>query len=224
MTEPDRSKPCAPRPDGRDERPARPPHVERAREPRAPTGTARGAIIAIDGPAASGKSTVARELARRLGLAFLSSGDLYRAMTWACLRGGGDGRDEGAVARVAARTRLEIIRNGDDCFPRIDGEDPRAHLRDDAVNACVSAVSAVPAVRDVLENQMADLKDALQKQGIALDQATVDGEPARRQPPEERSAPVPSPATHRTTASARAATPAAPIQSMAGSTALNLLV
>ena len=150
MTEPDRSKPCAPRPDGRDERPARPPHVERAREPRAPTGTARGAIIAIDGPAASGKSTVARELARRLGLAFLSSGDLYRAMTWACLRGGGDGRDEGAVARVAARTRLEIIRNGDDCFPRIDGEDPRAHLRDDAVNACVSAVSAVPAVRDLV--------------------------------------------------------------------------
>ena len=141
MTEPNRSKPSGLRADGRD---------ERARGPRAPTGTVCAAVIAIDGPAASGKSTVARELARRLGLAFLSSGDLYRAMTWACLRGGGDCCNEGAVAEIAARTRLEIVRDGDGCFPRIDGEDPRDHLRDDAVNASVSAVSAAPAVRDLV--------------------------------------------------------------------------
>ncbi len=104
-------------------------------------------VIAIDGPAASGKSTVARELARRLGFGFLSSGDLYRAMTWACLRRGIDCRDEDQVTAVAGSTRLELCRDGDDCFPQIDGEDPRQHLRDDAVNANVSPVSAVPAVR-----------------------------------------------------------------------------
>lgn len=110
----------------------------------------RAAVIAIDGPAASGKSTVARELARRLGLAFLSSGDLYRAMAWACLRGGIDCRDGGAVAEIAARTRLEIVREGIGCFPRVDGEIPGDGLRGDAVNACVSPVAAVPAVRDLV--------------------------------------------------------------------------
>ena len=107
-------------------------------------------VIAIDGPAASGKSTVARELARRLGFGFLSSGDLYRAMTWACLQRGVDCHDEAQVAAVAGSTHLELCRDGDDCFPLIDGDDPRSHLRDDAVNANVSPVSAVPAVRNLV--------------------------------------------------------------------------
>ena len=107
-------------------------------------------VIAIDGPAASGKSTVARDLARRLGFVFLSSGDLYRAMTWACLRRGIDCRQEDQVVAVAGSTRLELCRDGDECFPRIDGDDPREHLRDDAVNANVSPVSAVPAIRSLV--------------------------------------------------------------------------
>ncbi len=107
-------------------------------------------VIAIDGPAASGKSTVAREVARRLGFAFLSSGDLYRALTWACLRRGIDCRAENQVASVVGSTRLEIGCEGDDCFPRVDGEDPREHLRNDAVNACVSPVSAMPVVRNIV--------------------------------------------------------------------------
>lgn len=88
----------------------------------------------------------------------------------------------------------------------------------------VRLTSALPAVRDVLESQMADLKDALQKQGIALDQATVDGEPARRQAQEERNAPAAAPTAQRPTESHRATMPAVPVQSVAGSTALNLLV
>ena len=115
-----------------------------------PTNKPTTVVIAIDGPAASGKSTVARELARRLGFGFLSSGDLYRAMTWTCLRRGIDCRDGDQVTAVAGSTRLELCRDGDDCFPRIDGEDPRQHLRDDAVNANVSPVSAVPAVRNLV--------------------------------------------------------------------------
>jgi len=107
-------------------------------------------VIAIDGPAASGKSTVARALASRLGYRFLNSGDLYRALTWHCRQKGVDCHDPGAVAAAAGQARVEIRCDGTDYYPLIDGEDPRAHLRTDAVNSCVSPVSAVPAVRYIL--------------------------------------------------------------------------
>ena len=107
-------------------------------------------VIAIDGPAASGKSTVARALAEKLGYRFLNSGDLYRAMTWACLRHGVDCRDAGAVASAAGKTQIEVGCDEINYFPLVDGEDPRKHLRDEAVNANVSPVSAVPAVRYIL--------------------------------------------------------------------------
>jgi cytidylate kinase len=107
-------------------------------------------VIAIDGPAASGKSTVARALARHLGYRFLNSGDLYRAMTWACLQRGVNCHNTGEVAAVAGTVQVEVGCDGRDYFPLIDGSDPRAHLRDDAVNAHVSPVSAVAAVRYIL--------------------------------------------------------------------------
>jgi cytidylate kinase len=107
-------------------------------------------VIAIDGPAASGKSTVARALAGHLGFRFLNSGDLYRAMTWACLQQAVDCRDTGAVASAAGHARIEVGCDGINYFPLIDGEDPRPHLRDESVNANVSPVSAVPAVRYIL--------------------------------------------------------------------------
>jgi cytidylate kinase len=107
-------------------------------------------VIAIDGPAASGKSTVARALAGKLGYRFLNSGDLYRAITWGCLQRGVDSSDVGAVAAAAGEARIEVGCDGINYFPLIDGCDPREHLRDDAVNANVSPVSAVPAVRYIL--------------------------------------------------------------------------
>jgi cytidylate kinase len=115
-----------------------------------PAAPAETIVIAIDGPAASGKSTVARALAARLGYRFLNSGDLYRAMTWSCLQLGVDCRDTGAVAAAAGNARIEVGCDGINYFPLVDGEDPRAHLRDEAVNANVSPVSAVPAVRYIL--------------------------------------------------------------------------
>lgn len=107
-------------------------------------------VIAIDGPAASGKSTVARELAKRLGYRFLNSGDLYRAMTWSCLQSGIDCRDTSVVATAAGNAKIKVSHEGSEYYPKIDGEDARAHLRDPQVNANVSPVSAVPAVRYIL--------------------------------------------------------------------------
>lgn len=107
-------------------------------------------VIAIDGPAASGKSTVAREVARRLGFRFFNSGDLYRAMTWACLQRGVNCHDASAVAAAAGVVSLNIATNDLEYFPEIEGEDARPYLRSDKVNGNVSHVSAVPEVRDVI--------------------------------------------------------------------------
>jgi cytidylate kinase len=117
--------------------------------PDSPSGSDT-VVIAIDGPAASGKSTVARALAAKLGYRFLNSGDLYRAMTWACMQHGVDCRDAGSVAIAAGQARVEVGCDGVDYFPLIDGEDPRAHLRSEKINANVSPISAVPAVRYIL--------------------------------------------------------------------------
>ena len=107
-------------------------------------------VIAIDGPAASGKSTVARALAARLGYRFLNSGDLYRAITWGCLSHGVDCREAGAIAMAVGNSRVELGCDGTEYYPIVDGTDPRVHLRDAAVNDNVSPVSAVPAVRYIL--------------------------------------------------------------------------
>lgn len=115
-----------------------------------PAAHAETVVIAIDGPAASGKSTVARALAGKLGYRFLNSGDLYRAVTWACLQHAVDCRNIGDVASAVGNTRIEVGGDGMNYFPLVDGKDPRAHLRDEAVNANVSPVSAVPAVRYIL--------------------------------------------------------------------------
>lgn len=107
-------------------------------------------VVAIDGPAASGKSTVARAVAKSLGYRFLNSGDLYRTMTWVCLQRGTDCHDALAVARLASATRIELRCEAGEIFPVADGEDARPHLRDEDVNANVSPVAAVPAVREIL--------------------------------------------------------------------------
>lgn len=122
-----------------------------------------GAVIAIDGPAASGKSSVARTLARRLGFAYVNSGAFYRAATWFVLEHGVDPRDAVAVTTVFAAARLETgLGGGGDAgresFIRLDGreaEDPA--LRAAAVNGGVSAVASVPAVREQLTARLREI-------------------------------------------------------------------
>ena len=91
-------------------------------------------VIAIDGPAASGKSSVARELARRLGYVYVNSGAMYRAVTWDVLEHGIDPNDSDAIIRFVqgAPIRCELIDNRSRVF--IGQVDPGPHLRDDRVN------------------------------------------------------------------------------------------
>ena len=99
-------------------------------------------IIAIDGPAGSGKSTVARALASALGWAFLDTGAMYRAVTCEALDQGVDVNDETAVAALAASLRLTTL-------PRVtvNGRDVEEEIRTDRINTAVSVVAANALVR-----------------------------------------------------------------------------
>jgi CMP/dCMP kinase len=100
-------------------------------------------IIAIDGPAGSGKSTVARALAARVGLDYLDTGAMYRGVTFAALRRGLDPTDEAAVARMVDHVELEV--HPDRVV--VDGADATIEIRGPEVSRAVSAVAANPAVR-----------------------------------------------------------------------------
>lgn len=107
-------------------------------------------VIAIDGPAASGKSSVSKLLARRLHCAHVNSGALYRAATWGILEAGADPSDPSATAAAAADLKFDCPAEGTSFRILVNGTDPGPHLRDAAVAASVSAVSSISAVRDIL--------------------------------------------------------------------------
>jgi CMP/dCMP kinase len=110
-------------------------------------------VVAIDGPAGSGKSTVARRVAELGGLRYLDTGATYRALTLALLRRGIPVGDPEAVADAAKSVDLTLeLPPGPAGVARVllDGVEPGPALRSPEVNATVSAVSAVPAVRELL--------------------------------------------------------------------------
>jgi CMP/dCMP kinase len=118
-----------------------------------PAGDAADLVVAIDGPAGSGKSTVARRVAERAGLRYLNTGATYRALTLALLRRGVPVADPEAVADAAKAVDLTLeLPPGRAAAARVllDGAEPGPELRSPEVNAAVSAVSAVPAVRELL--------------------------------------------------------------------------
>ncbi len=123
--------------------------------------------IAIDGPAASGKSTVARRLAERLGLIMINTGAMYRAIAWASLKKNVDASDPEAVATMLRQIIISCGVSDGQSTILIDGIDPGRALREDQVNARVSQVAAVPEVRQLLvEKQRAFLKwDSLVMEG-----------------------------------------------------------
>ena len=124
-------------------------------ESRLPTAPARGhpargIIVAIDGPSGSGKSTVARRVARRLGLRYLDTGAMYRAVTWHALESRADLDDPAAVADLAVGVSLQISTDPADFWIVVEGRDATEAIRSRPVTNAVSVVSAVPAVRSRL--------------------------------------------------------------------------
>jgi cytidylate kinase len=106
-------------------------------------------VIAIDGPAGSGKSTVARALADRLGLEYLDTGAMYRAVAFAVLRNGGDPGDHDFVANLARGIEIDVGTHG----VLVDGVDASLEIRGPSVTRAVSVVAANPEVRAELVSQ-----------------------------------------------------------------------
>lgn len=121
------------------------------------TGKLHG-VIALDGPAGTGKSTVARRLAAACGAGYLDTGAMYRAATLAVLRAGvdPDGPHPQVVA-VAESARIESGTDPEAPTIRLDGEDVADEIRGPEVTGAVSAVSAVPGVREVLVRRQREL-------------------------------------------------------------------
>ncbi len=114
--------------------------------------------IAIDGPAGSGKSTVARRVAEELGLLYVDTGAMYRAITLKALRNNIPFHDEEALGVLAAKTRLDFLPAADGSYHLImDREDVHEDIRSMAVNEGVSLVAAVEKVRKVLVQRQREL-------------------------------------------------------------------
>jgi cytidylate kinase len=112
-------------------------------------------VIAIDGPAGSGKSTVARMVAERLGLDYLDTGAMYRSVAFAALRQDVDPDDTAAVAEIARRLDIEV--GADGVF--VDGVDASIEIRGPEVTRAVSTVAANPDVRTELARRQREWAD-----------------------------------------------------------------
>ncbi len=111
----------------------------------------------MDGPAGSGKSSAARGVARALGLRYLDTGAMYRALTWWLLAHRIDTADPAAVAGELGRPVIEIAADPDHPVVRVDGADVSGPIRTREVSNAVSAVAAIPQVRQHLIAQQRDL-------------------------------------------------------------------
>jgi CMP/dCMP kinase len=113
-------------------------------------------VVAIDGPAGSGKSTVARELAAKLGLDYLDTGAMYRGVAFAALRRGIDPSEVDDVARIVADVELTV----EGGTTTVDGVDASIEIRGPEVTRAVSAVAANPAVRKELVRRQREWAEA----------------------------------------------------------------
>ncbi len=127
-----------------------------------------GLVVAVDGPSGSGKSSTARGVAERLGLAYLDTGAMYRAITWALLQRGTDLNDPAAIARDAEDV---VITSGTDPVAptiEVDGQDVSGPIRGTDVTGSVSLVAAVPRVRELLVERQREMVEA-SPEGIVVE-------------------------------------------------------
>src|ERR1044071_1409576 len=113
-------------------------------------------VIAIDGPAASGKSSVARQLARQLGFIYVNSGAIYRALTWHLLQSKIRPEESDRITEALDSAVLTCVVREGEARILVNGIDPARHLREDHVNESVSRVSKLPRVREMVSERLHD--------------------------------------------------------------------
>lgn len=114
-------------------------------------------IIAIDGPAGAGKSTVAKALARRLNYLYIDTGAMYRAVAWKVLQDGIEFEDTTRIGQLAAEQNIELEGSVNDLRVRVDGDDITSEIRTPEISQAASIVSAIPAVRRALVNRQQEM-------------------------------------------------------------------
>ena len=117
----------------------------------------RPLVVAIDGPSGSGKSSVSKEVARRLRLAYLDTGAMYRALTWFCVSKGIDLEDAAAVEQAARDLVLELSTSPAEEYVRVDGVDVTDAIREPAISSSVSAVATTRGARTELIRRQREL-------------------------------------------------------------------
>lgn len=131
--------------------------------------TSERVVVAIDGPAGSGKSSVGRAAARTLGYDYQDTGAAYRALTWSLLRSGVDTSDGAAVTAALAGFRYSIGIDPDRFFVRVGDEDVTEAIREPYVSAAVSSVARIPAVRGFLVELFRSVIASSAKPGIVVE-------------------------------------------------------
>jgi cytidylate kinase len=127
-------------------------------------------VVALDGPAGAGKSSVARRVAEEAGFAWLNSGSFYRAVTWAVLERGADPSDREAVVRIARAVLVSLDGEGGVV---VDGRPVEQLLRSDAIDAWAARVSAIPEVRSEVNRRLREIAAGLDMVVDGRDIATV---------------------------------------------------
>jgi len=122
--------------------------------------------IAIDGPAAAGKSTVARSVAGKLAYVYIDTGAMYRALTLKVLESGADPEDELKIKDLLEMTKIELIPNGETQIVKLDGSDVTAMIRTEEISNKVSLVAKHPEVRDEMVKRQRTLAA---KGGVVMD-------------------------------------------------------
>ncbi|HBP11894.1 MAG TPA: (d)CMP kinase [Nitrospina sp.] len=107
-------------------------------------------IIAIDGPAGSGKSTIAKLVAKRLNYRYIDTGAMYRAVAWTAQKKGLSLTDETAMAELARSLKIEFVPGADGQSVLVDGENATTHLKNETVGKGAATVAAQKSVREVL--------------------------------------------------------------------------
>jgi cytidylate kinase len=116
-------------------------------------------VIAIDGPAASGKSTVARLIAQKLNFVYVDTGAMYRTYAWLALDKKIDPSSRQAVKDLIRQVRLECPVSWKQLSLRVDGIDPTPHIRSDEVNQTVSKIASIPELREFLVIEQRKLRN-----------------------------------------------------------------
>jgi CMP/dCMP kinase len=129
----------------------------------------RHLVVAVDGPSGSGKSSVCREVARRLGLRYLDTGAMYRALTWWVLDKGADLADTETVARMARELPLEMATSPDSTLVTVGGTDVSVAIREPRISGAVSAVATNLGVRAELVRRQREIAAAAAGAGIVVE-------------------------------------------------------